>query len=88
MDKLFQVNIITAQKNLFKGKVSSLIVPAEFGYLGVLANHAPLIANLAPGKIMIKEDSGRQSVIDSKGKGCLEVLKNNVTILLDDVALA
>jgi F-type H+-transporting ATPase subunit epsilon len=87
MNKLFQVNIISAQKSVFKGQVSLLIVPAALGYLGVLANHDRLIANLIPGKIIFKEDSGKQSIIYSQGKGFLEVLRNNATLLLDDIKM-
>jgi F-type H+-transporting ATPase subunit epsilon len=82
MAGVFQLNILTPSKTVYKGAASSLIAPAELGYLGVLANHAPLITNLVPGKITFKEGSGRQTVVQSKTKGFLEVLKNNVTLLL------
>ena len=85
MEKLFQVNIITPEKAVYEGRVSSLIAPGELGYLGVLANHAPLITNLVPGKISFRDDSEKLTTIDSQGKGFLEVLNNNVTLLLDAI---
>jgi len=85
MAKIFHVDILTPGKAVYTGEVSSLIVPAELGYLGILANHAPLITNLAPGKIIIKESSGKQSAIQSKGRGLLEVFKNTATLLMDNI---
>ncbi len=85
MEKAFKVNIITPDQTVYTGEVSSLIAPAALGYLGVLANHTPFIANLLPGKITLRNNSGKLTVIDSKGKGFLEVLKNNATLLLDNI---
>jgi F-type H+-transporting ATPase subunit epsilon len=85
MAKLFRISISTPQKSVYEGDVSSLVAPGELGYLGILANHAPLITNLVRGKITFKESSDKQTIIYSKGKGFLEVLENNVTLLLDDI---
>lgn len=84
-DKLFHVSIITPDKTIYEGRVQSLIAPGELGYLGILANHAPLITNLVPGKIILREKPDETNVLYSNGKGILEVLKNNVDILIDSV---
>jgi len=81
----FHINILTPEKQIFEGELSSLIVPAALGYLGVLSNHAPLVANLTPGKITYKETRGKQTTIKNTGKGFIEVVKNKATILLDSV---
>jgi F-type H+-transporting ATPase subunit epsilon len=83
MGNLFNVNIISPLKVLYSGKISSLIAPASTGYLGVLANHAPMVATLASGKIIIREPGGERKVIPYEGKGVLQVLKNEVTLILD-----
>lgn len=80
--KEFKLSIYTPEKAVFEGNTVSLIVPAEKGYLGVLANHAPLIASLKCGKIIIKKNSGETVTVAPSGKGFLEVDKNEVTILL------
>ena len=82
MEKDFSVTILSQDKKLYAGQVKSLNVPAETGYLGVLANHDFLISNLASGKITIRKPSDELLVINSKGQGFLEVSKNNATILL------
>ena len=80
---LFSAQILTADKKIFEGDVYSLVVPAALGYLGILANHAPLIASLKPGKITFKDSSGSQKEITSQGKGFIEVEKNKAIIFLD-----
>ena len=82
-EKLFKINISTPEKTIYEGEISSLIAPGELGYFGILVDHAPLIANLAPGKIIIKDGSTQPTVFKCKSTGILEVLKNNVNILVD-----
>ena len=83
MGKPFHVNILTPEKNIFEGEIVSLIVPAALGYLGILADHAPLAASLKAGKIIFRGNTGEQTVLYSKDRGFLEVAKNKVTVLLD-----
>lgn len=85
MHKTFKLNIMTPEATLFKGEVYSLVVPAALGYLGILADHAPIIANLKAGKIILKEDSGKETIIHNKGKGFLEAGKNKAVLLLDSL---
>jgi len=87
MAKLFNVNILTPLETLYSGKVSSLVAPADSGYLGILADHAPMVAAMASGKITLKEESGSTKTIDYQGGGFLEVLDNQVTLLLDPPSL-
>ena len=82
MEKDFLLTILCPDKKLYEGRIKSLVVPSELGYLGVLANHAPLITNLAPGKITIRKPSDEITVLHSKGKGFLEVNNNTASILL------
>lgn len=82
MEKDFLLIILSPDKKIYEGRIKSLIVPSELGYLGILANHAPLITNLAPGKITIRNPSDEITVLHAKGKGFLEVFKNNATLLV------
>lgn len=83
MANLFSLNIVTPERNVFDAQVSSLVVPAEYGYLGILAHHAPLIARLIPGKVIIKDSLGNDVVLKSKSSGFLEVRDNAAVVLLD-----
>lgn len=83
MAAIFHVNISTPDRLIFGGNIRSLVAPAQTGYLGILANHAPIIAALAPGKISIKDASGKTRAFKSSGNGFLEVSKNNAILVLD-----
>ena len=76
------LEIITPDNNLFQGEVSSVIVPAVDGYLGILNNHAPLISTLKDGDVTITTDKNQQQNIAIKG-GVVEVLNDKVIVLAD-----
>ena len=82
MAKKFHLTVLTPLKQLYDGDVASLVAPAALGYLGILADHAPMIASLKEGKIIIKEISGSDVIFKNQAKGFLEVKNNNVTIVL------
>jgi len=82
MDKVFSLSIISADKVIYKGSIFSLVVPAKLGYLGVLANHAPFVSLLAPGKASFKEASGQAKTVILESSGFLEILNNQATLLL------
>lgn len=86
MSKHFRVSILTEEETIYDGEVRSLVVPAQLGFMGVLADHAPLAARLKPGKIVLKTfPSDEPKVFNSSGKGFFEVLNNKATLLLDAV---
>ncbi len=82
MAKTFQVGIYSQDKIIYEGEAVSLVVPSAFGYLGVLANHAPLAAKLSAGAIIIRTRQGEARIIDSSCQGFLQVLDNQATLLL------
>lgn len=85
-EKAFALEILTPERTVFAGPVISLVAPAALGYLGVLANHAPLSTTLTPGKIICREANGQAKIFQSTGSGFLEVHHNRVTLLADGIA--
>jgi len=85
MAKSFNISIVSPEKIAYEGKAVSLIAPCESGYLGVLADHVPLICNLKSGNIFLRKTLQENISFKVSGKGFLEVLKNNVTILVDSI---
>ena len=83
MAALFRLGIYTPDKIVFEAEVSALCVPEDSGYLGVLAHHAPLLSTLSPGKITFKDKAGAVKVLNSPGRGVLQVVNNQVHVLLD-----
>jgi F-type H+-transporting ATPase subunit epsilon len=76
-----QLQIITAEREVFSGEVDVLVAPGIAGQLGILPSHAPLMTVLQPGELMVRSD-GEESYLVLSG-GYMEVLGNRVTILAD-----
>ena len=76
-----QLQIITAEREVFSGEVDALVAPGLEGQLGILPRHAPLITVLQPGELMVRAD-GEESFLALSG-GYMEVLGNQVIILAD-----
>ncbi len=74
-----QLEIITAERQVFADQVDSVVAPGIGGQLGILPRHAPLMTALQPGEVMIRKD-GEPSYLAVTG-GFMEVLANKVTIL-------
>ncbi len=88
MEKSFVLEIFTPRRRVFNGPVTSLIVPAELGYLGVWAHHAPLVTTLVPGKIVYRDEGGSTHALRVQGTGFLEVRQNTATVLAEEVGEA
>ncbi len=76
-----QLQIITAEREVYSGEVDALVAPGLEGQLGILPNHAPLMTILQPGELMVRSD-GDESYLALTG-GYMEVLGNQVIILAD-----
>jgi F-type H+-transporting ATPase subunit epsilon len=76
------LEIITPDKKLFEGEAKALTVPGSDGSLGVLNNHAPMIASLKKGKVKITTDKSEVTFFEIHG-GVIEVLKNKVVVLAE-----
>ena len=86
MAETFQLSVITPTETLLDEQVSSIVVPGSEGYLGVLANHAPLITALAPGRLEVRDAAGEQTFYALSG-GFLEVSNNKAILLADSMEL-
>lgn len=76
-----RVEIITPDKELFRGEASYVGVPGVDGSMGFLDNHAPLITVLKAGDVKVKTDGGERS-FPVKG-GVVEVMNNTVLVLAE-----
>ena len=80
----YQLTIVTPEKIIFDQKVISVTAPGSIGYLGILANHAPIMTGLVPGKLSIRTQDDKKLVFAIDG-GFLEGSFNKVTILADAI---
>lgn len=75
-----QLEILTPDKALFSGEVTSVILPGSKGQFEVLKNHAALVSSLDKGMIKVKTIEGRTETFMIEG-GVVEVLNNKVSVL-------
>jgi len=78
-----QLNIISAEKKIYSGAVSSVVIPGISGSFGVYPDHAPLISPLTQGVITYNE-KGTENSIQVQG-GIAEVNDGVVTICVQGI---
>lgn len=78
----FELNIVSAEKKIFTGRVVSVRASGIDGELGVYAGHTPLLTAIKPGMVKYTFDDGKEEFIYVSG-GFLEVQPTIVTVLAD-----
>jgi F-type H+-transporting ATPase subunit epsilon len=78
-----QVEIITPDKEIYKGDAVLVQLPGIDGSFEILNNHAPLISALKAGKIKVKKTKDSKDDFYEVNGGVIEVLKNKVLILAE-----
>ena len=80
--KTMQVEVVSAEAEIFSGPATMLIATAISGELGIYPEHTPLITNLKPGDVRVQTEDGEEQVIYVSG-GILEVTPKKITVLSD-----
>ncbi|MXP51433.1 F0F1 ATP synthase subunit epsilon [Pantoea sp. SoEX] len=85
MIKNYQLDVVSAEKQLFSGLVQKIQVSGIEGELGIFPGHSPLLTILKPGMIGLVKKNGDTEFIYLSG-GILEVQPNR-SIVLADIAI-
>ena len=79
----FPVEVLTPEGKVFEDEVEMVSTRTTTGSIGVLANHAPLMAILEPTELRLyKSDS--DVVRFAQGEGYLQVVDNSALVLVED----
>lgn len=81
---MYHLRILTPEKVVFDGEVTTTKIPGLEGYFEVLKDHAPLISLLREGSVNTTDTTGQKHTWVVTG-GVVEVFKNNVRLLADAV---
>ena len=81
MADTFKLEIVTPEKKVVDTTAAEIQIPGKNGYLGILPGHAPLITELAVGKITFRSADGEQRL--AVASGFAEVLPDKVTVLAE-----
>ena len=76
--------VLTPEKEIYQGKITSIKVPGINGQFEILNNHAPIVAALGQGDVRILDNEGEKKIFKIK-KGFIEVLKNDISMLVQGV---
>ncbi|WP_257282977.1 F0F1 ATP synthase subunit epsilon [Endozoicomonas sp. SESOKO1] len=82
MASTVECDIVSAEREIFKGQVEMLIATGILGDLGITPGHTPLLTELRPGPIRLVIEGGEEEVFYVSG-GFLEVQPNQIKILAD-----
>jgi F-type H+-transporting ATPase subunit epsilon len=79
----FAVEVLTPEGKVFEDEVEMVSTRTTTGSIGVLANHAPLMAILEPTELRLyKSDS--DVVRFAQGEGYLQVVDNSALLLVEE----
>ena len=77
----FHFDLVSPEKLAFSGEVDQVDVPGVEGDFGVLAGHAPVVASIRPGILVITSGGTHQNIIVLGGLA--EVSDKGLTVLAD-----
>jgi F-type H+-transporting ATPase subunit epsilon len=80
-----RVSVITPARTVLEQAATSVIVPAFDGEWGILPGHAPFMALLGCGRLIVADGEGKRQRIAIRG-GFLQVSANAVTVLTAEAA--
>ncbi len=80
-------DIVSAEKEIFSGRITMISATGTIGELGILPGHAPLLTGIRPGPVRLTLEDGKEEVFFASG-GFLEVQPGVVTILADTASRA
>ncbi|MBR5434826.1 MAG: ATP synthase F1 subunit epsilon [Bacteroidales bacterium] len=76
------IDIITPSEKLFSGSAKQINLPGSNGSFEILENHAPIVATLAAGNVVIVDEQNQQQTFEITG-GVVEQSANKVIVLVE-----
>ena len=61
-NKIMQLNIVSAEGEVYSGDVLSLVISGDRGDLGIYTGHSALITSMKPGQVIAKDEKGKELV--------------------------
>ena len=85
----FPVEVLTPEGKAWEGEVEMISTRTTLGSVGILANHAPLMAMLEPTELKLYESGSEQApagdpIRFAQGEGYLQVVDNSALLIVED----
>ncbi len=75
------LTILTPEKEVFTGEITSVKVPGASGQFEVLQGHAAIVSSLTEGEVRVIDQAGSKSTYTIE-RGFIEVYKDEVSLLV------
>jgi F-type H+-transporting ATPase subunit epsilon len=79
----FEVEVLTPEGEVFSGEVRQVSTRTAVGEIGILANHAPLLAALRPAELRLHV-SDSETKRYAQAHGWLQVFGNHAKLLIEE----
>ncbi len=79
----FVVHVLTPEGDVYEGEVQQVSTRTGVGEVGILANHAPMLARLVPAELRLHV-SESETLRYAQGEGWLEVFANEARVLISE----
>jgi F-type H+-transporting ATPase subunit epsilon len=83
-EHMVDVEVLTPEGEVFNGEVRQVSTRTAVGELGILANHAPLLAALRPAELRLHV-SDSETKRYAQAHGWLQVFGNHAKLLVEEV---
>jgi F-type H+-transporting ATPase subunit epsilon len=83
-EHMVDVEVLTPEGEVFSGEVRQVSTRTAVGELGILANHAPLLASLHPTELRLHV-SDSETKRYAQAHGWLQVFGNHAKLLVEEV---
>lgn len=81
-ENTFMLEVVTPERIVWSDEAEFVVVPGAEGELGILKNHAPMVAGLKIGVIRFIDDGGELRHMAISG-GFMEIMDNDAKILAE-----
>lgn len=75
-------SIVSAELEIFSGRVEMVVASGTEGELGIFPGHTPLLSGVKPGPVRLRLEGGAEEIFFASG-GYIEVQPTAITILAD-----
>ena len=82
-DHMLDVEVLTPEGEVFEGEVQQVSTRTEVGEIGILANHAPLLAALRPTELRLHV-SDSETKRYAQAHGWLQMFGNRARLLVEE----
>jgi F-type H+-transporting ATPase subunit epsilon len=87
MAREFSLSVVAPDRSVVETTATSVILPGQAGYLGVMGGHIPMVISLRPGLLEYVDPTNQRNHVSLDG-GFAEITSDRVTILADGARMA